>query len=520
MAQKDSKFIPLSDKQGSVFTWWIVNNSPSWTISYAKTPYARNFRVNGGWISIRPWFYQFWNDLWSSDYPKGIGVYFRGNSSDRIIVRYNVDWTHKLVSITPDTWIQTSISTAWLITSDDRMNFIGANDSLYCMNGIDLIWKLNWTTYTNPTPTIKPKFWVWFNNSMWVAWDPATPNRMFKSSENNPESYSWTWNDIFDSWTPITWLCASLQTLYVFSENYIDMINSNSIKQIWSSLVYTSVPLESMEWALSHNTIVNMWKDVYFLSRSWKIKKLTPNNMTYDVLELSHRANRWITPTMDWLDTDQSAWFCYVIPEKQLIKWFLKTKWSTYNDIVIIYNTEYDEFMIDDHNVCYGWVNYHTNNYTISQIEPKVYRDEEWASDDDSPIQFRYNTKVFNFWEPTILKCLWQTRTYLSINVVWEIYQNIYADWSLVDSKLIDNNTIIPIDWIGTEAIGTEAIGTEWYTPDTQYSTVIVRDKWYLRVKAKSFYVSYVSYKLGTQCLLQSLEPQVEMLNFLTTSHF
>lgn len=191
------------------------------------------------------------------------------------------------------------------------------------------------------------------------------------------------------------------------------MINSGSIKQIGSSLVYTSVPLESMEGAVSHPTIANVGKDVYFLSRSLKIKKVTPNNVTYDVAELSHRSNRGITKTMNTLDPDQSAGFCYVVPELQLVKWHLKTKGSDYNDICIIYNTEYDEFMVDDHKVFCGGVNYKTQNFTISQIEPKIYLDEYGHTDDDSAIQFRYDTKVMNFGDPTINKCIWQLRTFL-----------------------------------------------------------------------------------------------------------
>lgn len=522
MSQKNAKFIPLQDWQWTVFTWWVVDNSPSQFISYSKTPYARNFRVNGGWISIRPWFYQFWNDLWASDYPKGIGAYYRSNpANDKIIVRYNIDWTHKLVSIDPTLWTQTSISTAWLIASDNRMNFVWANDSLYCMNGSDLIGKLNWTTYTNPVVTLKPSFGVWFNNSMWVAWDSANPNRMYKSASNNPESYSWTWNDIFDATTPIVWLCANLQTLYVFSNSYIDMINSNSIKQIWSNLVYTSVPLESMEWAMNHNTIIAYGKNVYFLSRSWKIKQVTPNNVIYDVVELSHRTNRGITTTMQTLDTDQSTASAYALPEKQIIKWFLKSKWSTFNDLVIVYSPEFDEFMPDDHNVCYWWVNYKANNYTISQIEPKVYKDEEWQTDDNSPIQFRYDTKLLTFWDITMLKCLWQIRLFLTMNRLGKLYMNIYADWSLVDSKLIDNSMIpIIIDWIWTEPVWTYTIWIDWFTTETQYWISVVRDKGYLRVKAKTFQISFVSWELGTQLLLQNLEPMVEMLHFLTASHY
>ena len=117
--------------------------------------------------------------------------------------------------------------------------------------------------------------------------------------------------------------------------------------------------------------------------------------------------------------------------------------------------------MIDTQKNFYGGVNYHTKNFTISQVEPKLYQDEYGSSDDDMAIQFEYNTKILNFGDQTINKCLWMLRTYLSINELGELYQEIYADGALVDRKLIDNNTIIPVDGIGTEAVGTFAIGTE-----------------------------------------------------------
>jgi hypothetical protein len=525
MSQSKAKFIPLQDKKWTVFTGGIVDNSEPWMISYSNTPYARNFRVSWKGISQRLWFSQFWADLGATDYPRWISAYYRSVlADDRIIVRYNVDATHKLVAVHPTTWAQTSISTASLITSDNRMNFMSANDSLYCMNWVDEFWKLNWTTYSKPSLwiTLKPSFWAWFDNSLFVSWDPAAPNRLYKSAENNPESFTWTWADIFDSSFPIVWLASAAQTLYVFSEQNIDMINNNSIKQVGSTLVYTSIPLEASEWAMNHNTIWVFWRDVYFLSKSGKIKKVQPNGMLhYDCIEVSHRANRGINTTMDKLDSDQSSGFCYVVPELQIIKWHLKSKWSNFNDICIVYNTEYDEFMVDDHKVFYGGINYKTQNFTISQIEPKIYLDEYGYTDDDSPIQFRYDTKIMNFWEPTMLKCLWQVRTYLSLNRLGKIYQNIYADWSLVDSKLIDSNTI-PIDdsWLWTLPIWTYPIWEEWAYPDELFNTTIVRDKGYLRVKAKTFQISYVSYDLWSRLLLQMTEPQVEQLHFLQTSHY
>jgi len=54
---------------------------------------------------------------------------------------------------------------------------------------------------------------------------------------------------------------------------------------------------------------------------------------------------------MATLDPDQTQSFAYAIPDKQLIKWHLKTIGATYNDICIVYNYEYDQFMVDTQKV-------------------------------------------------------------------------------------------------------------------------------------------------------------------------
>lgn len=171
------------------------------------------------------------------------------------MVRYDTDATHKLVSVHPATGAQTSVATAGLITGTGRMNFVSSNDSLYCMNGVDLMGKLNGTTYTNPVATYKPLFGAVFNNSLFIGGDPANPNKFYKSATNNPESFSGTGSDVFTAQYPVTGLATAGQTLYVFTKNTVDMINNNSIKQIASSLVYTSIPLEANEGAVVHPSI-------------------------------------------------------------------------------------------------------------------------------------------------------------------------------------------------------------------------------------------------------------------------
>jgi len=68
------------------------------------------------------------------------------------------------------------------------------------------------------------------------------------------------------------------------------MINNNSIKQIGSSLVYTSVPLEATEGAVNHDSIISIGKDCLFLSKNNKIRRVMPQGMLhYNIQEISHR---------------------------------------------------------------------------------------------------------------------------------------------------------------------------------------------------------------------------------------
>lgn len=118
-------------------------------IPYKNSPYARNFRVNGRGILSRPGFWQFGSDLGASGYPKGMAAYLRSNvADDRIVVRFDSDATHGLVSVDPSTGAQTALVTGTNFTADVRTNFLSANDSLYCMNGVDPLSKLVGTLHS------------------------------------------------------------------------------------------------------------------------------------------------------------------------------------------------------------------------------------------------------------------------------------------------------------------------------------------------------------------------------------
>lgn len=520
-----AKYIPLSDKQGPVFSGGIIDNSPPNTIPYKNTPYARNFRLSGYGTAIRPWFTQFGNTIWGTGIaPTWMGAYLRADpTTDRIVVAYQYSGSSGLTTINPTTGAEVQINTSTNLVSTNVTNFACTNDSLYVMNWSDPYGKLNGTTYTNPSTGISnfsPAFGVWFNNSLWCSGDPKAPSTLYKSASNNPESFTGTGNDIFNSLYPITGLGCNAQTLYVFSDQTIDMFNVNSIKTFGAAVVYTSVPLESSEGASNHASVVSAGNYIYFLTRSNKIKRVAQGSgQIYDVQELSHRMYKGINKTMATLDPDQSKSFGYVVPDKQIIKWHVKTIGATYNDLCIVYHYEYDEFMVDTQKIFSAGVWYKSKAFTSSALEQKVYRDEYGTDDDWAPIQFEYRLRVLDYWDPTMNKELWQQRTFLELNTSTVMTQYIYAQGGLIDTATIDKNDIPIVEGgIGTQQIGTFAIGEEWNPWDILYDASIVREKWDLQVRAKNFEVVYKCASLGANFLLKQTEQKIQMLDQLTTS--
>lgn len=136
----------LSEKKG-LFSGWYVDNVSNVDQAPYFSPFARNFRIDGNSVKIRPWHFLF-TTLTTGSYPKGITGYLRSvDTNNRIIARHNQWATDKLVSITT-AWVVTAVGTSTNITSDNKMRFINTNDNLYCMNWVDPYGKLNGTTYT------------------------------------------------------------------------------------------------------------------------------------------------------------------------------------------------------------------------------------------------------------------------------------------------------------------------------------------------------------------------------------
>lgn len=526
MSYSSAKRTQLS-KEKSIYAWWYCDNVSEVDMQPFFTPYARNFRIDWQSVVIRPW-HDLYATLTAGSAPKGIWSYLRTvPANNRLVVRHNVSGTEKLCTIDSSAAV-VNITTASDIASNNKMRFVNVWDVVYTMNWSDYYWKLDWTTYTVPNvwiATFAPAFWVVFNSSIFVAGWASNPNKVYKSVWDNYQDFNSAGSDTFTFQEQITWLSANSEALFYFTKNTISVTGFQDITDTAGTITYVTRPLTVKEWANNHDCIAELGHDIYYLTSSNSINKIARGNNInwFEVQELSDRPYAGITKILWSLDKDQSNSFAVVYPNEMLIKWFLYSQWSTYSDICIVYDTITDTFQIDEQKYFSDWVYFEWNSYTTSAIEPKVYIDEYWQTDDDTPIPFEYWTKNFYVWTPTGKNILWESRSLVDINNLAWLTQEIWVEWGKVDEKMIDSDNIPLIYWwIGTVWIWEFAIwedGEDYDPMDEWYNEVVIlRTKWNLNVKGKKVQWRYTNNTLAGKVRLKHIEAKVEVLPYETTN--
>ena len=450
-----------------VFAGGYVDNVDDFDMSACYSPYARNFRLDGQSVKIRPWFQTIATYLEYYEPSKGIGSYLRTDpANDKIIIRHNITSVRKLYTLKPEDWTMTEITTNSDITSDNRMRFYNVADVLYCMNGSDDMGQLSGTTYTTVTTPawFKPAFATIFDGKMIASGDPAASNKVYFSVADDYDNFNWTGSD---SWTfseQVTWLASTWQALFYFTQNTISVTDRWDIVNSWGTVSYNSTQLQATEGAKYHDCIVPVWMNLYFLSSSNIISKIArqSNNGGFEVIGMSNRKYAGIENIMSTLATDQSKARAMYYPKDELIKRHLVSKWSTIPDICIIYDVDKDAFLVDTGKYFWWWVYYHGQYIATSAINGEAFRDEYSQDDAWTPIPFEYRTKRFYLsgWE--FKNLLRESRSLIEMNELANPTQSIRIDWQQKDISTLSSSNIPYISWwIGTEEVATFEIGTD-----------------------------------------------------------
>ena len=535
MSYQDSRRTPLSKQP--VFSWWYVDNWTNFDLPESASPYLRNARFDWFNIVIRPWHALFKTlTAWST--PKWIWSYLRATATnDVLVVRHNQDATHKLVTLT-EGWTLTAISTATNITSDAKMNFTNIWDVIYCMNYTDDFWMLSWTTYSLPTTWLtNPKFGfsVMFNGSHFASGWSTNPNVVYKSvgwdwtTPAKLHDFTSTWSDKMTFWESIVWLTTTNQALFYFTKNTIAVTATSDITQTAWTYSYATRQLQTVEGAFNHECIVSVGNNVFYLNSAIQINQIaTGQNINwFEVSPLSQRPLKGIQKLMDSLDRDQSWAYGEYVAWPSLVKRHFKSVWSTFPDVVVVYDTIKDKFLVDSNKYMNDWVDFHQKHYSVSAVESKIFIDEYWQSDEDSIIPFEYRTKEYYIWDPTMKKLLRETRTLLDINELAHLTQTIWIDWVQKDSKTIGIANYNPavVWWIGINAVWEDIIWqdgeedeTKTLIDDDYQEMTILRTKWNLNIKGNKIQFKYINDSLAGKCRLKNITVKLEQLDPMATN--
>lgn len=522
MSYETAEWIRINSNIGGAYSGGYVDNTQTYYLDQAFSPFMRNARLDGNSTKIRPGHLTI-ATLTAWDYPRGISSYLRSDGDNTLVVRHNQSGTEKLVRIDPDTLTTTPITTGALIASDNRMTFSNVWDVVYCMNGSDDFGKLDDTTYTTPSTWLTnfaPAFAVVFNSSHWAAWWPDNPNVLYKSVADDYEDFSWPGSDTFTFKEQITALSATNEILTIFTQNTISSIGKTDIQESGGTISFFTRTIDVKEWATSNCAVVSIGMNTYYLTRSNKIVQLRrwENIDGFETIELSERKYQGISNIMSALDKDQTDSFAYYVPKENLIKWFLKTEGATFNDLSIIYDITKDMFLIDEQKYFFDGINFDTRNYTVSNIEPKVFRDEFGQTDDNAPINFERRNE-FYLWEATRKKILWEARYLVKINELAELTLEIYIDDQLVDTKVIDKDNINVPSWgIASLPIAEFAVwepleeGDNIAVDSDLEEVCVLRTKGNLNRKGKKMTFRAFNSTLAGKVLLEDLSVKVEIL--------
>lgn len=507
-----------------VFSGGVVDNLRDIDMAGYNTPYARNFRMDWQSVISRPGHQNFYvisttgsNALWLWTYL--------GNWSDKLIVRYNTDGTHKLILI-DEVGAMTSITTAALIASDNKMRFLNVNNYILCMNWVDHLGILTGTTYAHVAhmPTnFAPSFAVSFDGKTVASGRSTNPNTIYFSVADTYDDFNsagaYEWSTI----EQVTGLASTGQALFYFTKNTISVTDRGDIINTGGDLTYNSSYLQTTEWAVNHDGIVTVGSEVFYVSPSNSISKIVrgQNNNGFEVLSITDRVGAGITNFMATLPLNQTDCRGYFQPDTNLIHWFFKGKDASFHNVTVVYDTIHDTFMIDTNRFFYDWVNLNGKNYTLSAIEAKVFRDEYSNDDQGAVIPFEYRTKQFYLSGWTFKNTLRESRTLLEMNQIADLTQEIWMDGAIVDTKTIDNDNIISLgQWekwgIGTQAIWIYPIWVEW--PDiTPYELnmqeiILLRTKGNLNRKWRKIQRRRKMQNAGGRVKLMEVAPRLESL--------
>lgn len=453
-----------------------------------QATYLRNARTDGLSTKNRDGFTIFANEITTTGDVNGMASYLPfATANDKLVMAVDDDLYYATPAST--TWTQFTDADG-LITSDTDMNFANFGDFLICMNGVDEVGVVGITdtvTYEEPaSATVKLGFGTVFTDQLFAAGVTSQPNNLYygkQATSAAPEN-------IYDIGGTsggagvkrfshkVETIVASKQALYVFTAKET-FITRKSTEDWDFSTPSAPVPLfntVSGFGCAGKNAAVAVGDQVYYLTPENEIRVI--NYTSGGNLE-TPAISDVIKNTMLTLDEDQSACKAIYYPIQRLVKFFVKTKDSAFNDLHLIYDLSLGakgkskrQWLIDNGKPFSDAVYHKGIVYTGSDLEGKAFTDEngDYADDGNLNIIYERNSKEFDFQNPTARKRFRELRFKGVINDNTSITVTVAVDGADVKEVIIDNNdiTVVASGALGDEEVGDFQIGGDDQSADSE----------------------------------------------------
>lgn len=372
------------------FAWGLIDDVGVYNFPVNYSSYLRNIRIVNDSLVVAPGFY----------------TVYDGETSARIQDMTSVDgklfavYNRELYEIDLAAWTETDRSSS-PITASDRIRLLGYGRVVIVLTGAGypFIWNIGAGTWTQLDATkidnsANPRFGEVYLHLTFVAGGWDNENALWISrgiTAANPE-YAYDWDGtgseklIFDS--KIQAIKATEQRLYVFTEKSIAYIDEAALQGVSIGGATATFPkiVSKYNAPASNEAVVAAHDRMFAFTKDRNIVEI--NRAGINDIEVANISDiegvsiRWFLQT---LDEDQSTCVGYFNAEENLIVWCLKTEWSPINNINLIYDLNYNTFLVDD-NKFFGASCFHNNKlYTGSFTSAIIYREGEfWDYDGDS----------------------------------------------------------------------------------------------------------------------------------------
>lgn len=214
----------------------------------------------------------------------------------------------------------------------------------------------------------------------------------------NPEyAYDWTGsgsqNITYDK--PIKALKATMNGLYVFTEDMVDYLGANALQNVAGSATLIYTPIGAAAYPVNNLSVAAAGDKIFWVSKNLQVMTVNyvPGVASSQIGELSARPVVSIKEFLDTLDTTQATAFSFFNENDKTVQFHVRSANNGFNDQVLVYDAVNDAWNVDTGKNYNNAVKIGFAYYGLSDVNSSVYQDDVGFSDNGVPIGFHIVTQ-------------------------------------------------------------------------------------------------------------------------------